>query len=559
MPLVDNPAAHATLLSREDSFRHLADKPWCDVLVVGGGIHGATFAQLAALHGMRTVLLERGDFAQGTSSRSSRLAHGGIRYLEHFDFRQVFEGIRERENLLRVAPHLVRSQEFQALTLENDSLLRMQMRLGLSLYALMALGRAGLPKQRAVPPGMSTAFGPGFLYRDGILSDTRLVLERVLAARQEGAHCLNYTESLLFLHNPTGVDVRFVDRVSGTQGSIQAGIVVNTAGPWISTAGGMKTRELEPLLRFSRGSHVLYSKPWQGPALVLPIRDGRTRVKGRYYFVTPHPGGTLVGTTEREVDALELDPLPSPDEIEEIQSRVEVDLPGMGLSRESAFYCFAGYRALPAASPAGESEVDALSRRHRWIFRKGVLSLVGGKYTTAAWACEEGFRLLLKVSGADVHRASLRSRLLPGAADLSNRVTAFSHACRDAGVPEQVKVQTIARLGSRVSSLLNYTEGLKVLGDCVLKGELQLALDVEQALSLEDVMRRRVELELKPGHGIGTLSQAGEVTTELCEMIPRLEFTGAPEAQRARYVERMSIIEQLLRPSSEVGASVRNK
>lgn len=532
MPLVDNPTAYQTLLTRDQTLAHLEEKPWCDVCVIGGGIHGATFAHLSALHGLRTVLFERGDYAEGTSSRSSKLAHGGVRYLEHGDLRQVWEGIRERENLLHTAPHLVSRQPFLALNMAHERWRGALTFAGLSAYALMAAGKAALPRIRAVPPFVSPQFGSAIGYDDGILSDARLVIERVLAARQEGAHCLNYVETVLLLSQPDGVEVRYRDNRGGGQGAIRAGIVVNTAGVSCAQSGGLTTAELSGLFKFSRGSHLLFNKPWVGPALVLPIREGGVRLPGRYYFITPHPGGTLVGTTEREVKECERDPLPSEDEIQELLARVAKDVPGAGLSKDSAYYCFAGYRALPA----GEGRVDALSRRHRWVSRKRILTLVGGKYTTAAWTCEDGFSHLQSISGLRLKRIALSSRIFPGAAFLGTRLTEFQRACGDAQVPPHLVDGAIRRFGGRVVRLLEWPDGLESVGDLILKGELRLAIEHEQAETVEDVLRRRIEIEQLPGHGIPQLEAMAAAAGDPM----------ADDHQLELYRKRMSQIRELI-------------
>jgi glycerol-3-phosphate dehydrogenase len=358
-----------------------------------------------------------------------------------------------------------------------------------------------------------------------------LVIERVLAARQEGAHCLNYVETVLLLSQPEGVEVRYRDNRGAGQGAIRAGIVVNTAGVACAQSGGLTTAELSSLFKFSRGSHLLFNKPWVGPALVLPIREAGARIPGRYYFITPHPGGTLVGTTEREVKECERDPLPSEDEIRELLGRVAEDVPGAGLVKDRAYYCFAGYRALPV----GEGRVDALSRRHRWVSRKRILTLVGGKYTSAAWTCEDGFRHLLSISGLRLKRIVLSSRVFPGAAFFGTRVAEFEKACREAQIPPPLVSGAVRRFGGRVIRLLDWSDGLEAVGGLILKGELRLAIEHEQAETLEDVVRRRLEIEQLPGHGIPQLEAMATAGVSLVD-----------DHQIELYRKRMSQIRELI-------------
>src|SRR5690606_5320934 len=149
--------------------------------------------------------------------------------------------------------------------------------------------------------------------------------------------------------------------------------------PWAPYLGRLTAGEFEGALRYSVGAHLLFDVPWPGPAVLLPLPE-----RGRYYFVWPHAAGTMVGTTELEIVRPISDPLPETRDVEELLARVERDLPGSGLKRDRLHYCFAGVRALPARGASRRSSA-ALSRRHRWVNRNGVLSLFGGKFTSAAW------------------------------------------------------------------------------------------------------------------------------------------------------------------------------
>ena len=519
----DTPPA---LMTRQEIIKRLDKEAWCDVLVVGGGIHGATFAHLAAFNGFRTVLLERGDYAEGTSSRSSKLAHGGIRYLEHFDFRQVYEGIRSRQGLYSIAPHLVRAHDFVAPLQKGENFEKLKMWAGLCLYSLMAKGQVPFPRWTSAVEGLGLESLGGWRYSDGIMSDTRLVIERVIAARQEGALCLNYAETELMLSNPQGVDVRWKQTLTGSETSqhnIRAGIVVNCAGPWVSSAGGMSTRALDGKLRYSRGAHLLFPSRWPGPALVMPLRAGGRRIPGRYYFVTPHPAGTLLGTTEREVSLAERDPLPSVDEVRELLQHVRDDLKASPLAAGAPHYCFAGVRSLPVDTRRRASDTAALSRKHSWNYSNGVLSLVGGKYTTAAWTCWQGMKILLRYCERPGIVLSVGGRPLPGAAALPERLQEFHAACEAANVPQDLRAQAISRLGGRVVKLLEYPDGLESVAGVALKGEVRLARDTEQAETVEDFMRRRLELEYFQNHGLSALpsvayflvSDAGKSTLDV--------------------------------------------
>jgi len=496
--------------SRKDIIKSLQSRNTCDVLVVGGGIHGACCARLSAFNGLNTVLLERNDYASGTSGKSSKMIHGGLRYLELFDFRQVYEGIRARESWFVTAPHLVKREKFHIPIGEADKWLKQKLSLGLKLYSLIAESRED--KSRWIPVDkldkhLETLKGQSlqgcFQYVDGLMNDTRLVIETILAARQEGGRCLNYAEVLSHKLLPQGGNsVGWIDRRTGDKHELVAGIVINCAGPWVPYMGRVKASGLSKNLRYSRGSHLLFNRPWKGPSLLLPMQD-----RGRYYFVWPHFSGTLVGTNEHETTDIEQDPLPREFEIEEILNRLAKDLPFSGLDRKSLHYCFSGLRTLVLRN--NQKGTSKLSRRHLWSYSNGVLSLLGGKFTTAQWTAFEGLKMAFKVAGLKRQLISLKDRPLPGAGGYESAVSEFQKQCKLHNVSDSLCQSTINRLGSRVRHIEG-KDGFKLIpglpdNNSVMQGELELALKMEQAETVEDLMRRRIQVEYLPDHGIAAL------------------------------------------------------
>jgi glycerol-3-phosphate dehydrogenase len=335
-----------------------------------------------------------------------------------------------------------------------------------------------------------------FMYTDGIMSDSRLVIENILAARRYGALCLNYCEALTLSRNSDETStISARDTISGGSLSIRARLVINCTGPWASKTAQSLGADSHPLT-FSRGSHIVFSKRWCGPSLFLPIPG-----KARYYFVWPHPAGTLVGTTERAVSELELDPLPSHDEIEEIFGRIARDIPDAGLSRENAAYCFAGLRTLPLRGKKNEHST-ILSRKHIWKHENGVMSLFGGKYTTAAWTAREGIHEACTILGQP-HKSSevtIRADLkkLPGCTS-EREYAELSHALSQRGVSDHLQQRLFGRYGKRLT--LGYSDLFSDDDAAAIALETEIALDTEQVETLEDLMRRRLELEYTPDHG----------------------------------------------------------
>jgi glycerol-3-phosphate dehydrogenase len=260
--------------------------------------------------------------------------------------------------------------------------------------------------------------------------------------------------------------------------------------------------------------------------------------KARYYFVWPHPAGTLVGTTEREVSDVELDPLPSKDEIEEIFDRLEKDIPDAGLNRNSACYAFAGIRTLPIRGKNAQSTV--LSRKHIWTHMNGVLTLLGGKYTTASWTALEGVKEAGKLLGMKLTRPQSEDpdelKKLPGSAS-EREVTSLHHALDSHGVSSDDQARLLNRYGKRFGE--NYLGLTQASPERLVELETMIALDTEQVESLEDLMRRRLELEYTEDHGERFLPIIGDVFRR---MRPDIDFG----AEVATYRERMTQIRKLL-------------
>jgi glycerol-3-phosphate dehydrogenase len=489
--------------TRQEVIQKIEKKKVCDVLVVGGGIHGAAFANIAAFNGLDTVLLEQSDYAFATSSRSTKLIHGGLRYLELFDFRQVLDGIKAREDLFEVAYHIVQPSRFLVPIEANNYWRKIKMSLGLKLYDLLIRekSRKHFWQNDLTQSLLKEADYLGaFNYCDGITEDARLVIEHILAARQEGARCLNYAKVVSLQQKRDGViTVGWTDLKSGHQHEITAGIVVNCAGPWVAETGRIKPGILQNQIKYSQGSHVIFNRFYDGPCLFLPRKE-----KSRYLFVLPHIAGTLVGTTERQLDKAPLEAWPSKDEINEIFSLLENDFKFLGLNRKQAHYCYAGVRTLPLRKKTNLT--SQISRRHIWDYSNGVLSLLGGKYTDARLTAYEGIQKVFKLSNVLNIPENIIGRKLPGAGLYEQSVQEFRKKAESANVPEEIIKQTIARKGSLVRYFDYFENPYRVIANTILAGEVEFALRAEQAENLDDILRRRCMLEYHYEHGSNAVS-----------------------------------------------------
>ena len=546
-----------------DSNLRLLDKDRCDLVVIGGGIHGAACARIAAASGISVQLFERGDFASETSSRSSKMAHGGLRYLELFDFEQVFEGIKARERLFEEAGNLVRPAQFLIPVPRGNLWFRLKLTIGLTLYDLFVRNKAR--KHRWIPCHELSFYGFDrdrsdlagcFLYTDGIMNDTRLVLENILSAESLGARTYNYAEVTQIARDKdeSAWNVTVRDLISGEERSVLTKTILNCAGPWVSNVCELASTTKVPEIRFSRGVHLLFPTPWKGPALFLPLEG-----KSRYYFVWPHPAGTLVGTTEREVREAELDPTPWKTEIEEIYERVSRDLANTPLANQMAHYCYAGVRTIPAgvrtqgdeAEGRSSKESARLSRKHLWLGESGMLSLAGGKYTTADWTGLEGVSLVCRELGLSAPSESAKHDRLPGCAS-DEELRRIEEKLLLSGYPTVAAARLVHRFGARAAGVLEMHEGNALLSgglgnahiDAITVGEVQLILKTEKVRCFEDLVRRRLEVELLPGHGLDIIEQIAEIYRV---------WAGISEESIQRevnhYRERMRTIDALLQQS----------
>ena len=501
-------------------------------------------AKMAAQSGISVLLLEQSDFASGTSSRSSKMAHGGLRYLEMFDFEQVYEGIRSREDLFKRMPNLARPERFLIPVKRGDYWFRFKLGVGLTIYDLMSRGSA---RRHKWIPGASEAFGSQadlagcFEYTDGLMSDSRLVFEFLTAARQLGAVTLNYTQvESCKLDNSGLSEVVWIDQARNEKHASRCKLVVNCAGPWATEIKIDRGQGSDVKLRYSRGSHLVFSTPWRHPSLFLPLEE-----KGRYYFVWPHQsGGTLVGTTEREVSQLYLDPQPSPDEVEEIVKRLERDLPHAGLNRTTLSYGFAGIRSLPARpGRLNRAGVSRLSRKHIWELKDGTLSLYGGKYTTFAWTASEGLRLIFKRFKRALSQLPDPYDGLPSVVSESERARLFSMLKSKIAVSDDALNRATSRLGNQVLIYLDRPEAWSEIAEGVLNLEAIHAIEVEQAVTIEDLLRRRLELEATPSHGIAALDA---LERELGKVVE----PSIVSMQRGEYLGRIERLMGVLKPTS---------
>lgn len=373
-----------------------------DLAVIGGGVTGLGVARLAARHGLSVAVFERGDIAAGASSASSHMLHGGLRYLEHGHFALVRESLRERAELLRMAPALAHPTRFLVPFYRGDRRPPWMVRLGLAFYDALA-GRGGLAPHGAVRAREALAMEPGLaaqglrgagLYTDVVMDDARFAVAVALDAARRGATLATWTEVTGARPADDGaLEVIARDRLDGSERRVTARALVNATGAWADAVRTRLTRALAPgsadppaLMRPTRGVHLVYPALTRGHGITAFAADGRV------FFVVPFGTHALVGTTETEVASGADDAAwrASPDEVRYLRASLRRVLPEP--ARQAPLAVFAGVRPLLAT----RGDVEAATREHHVLEEGAVLTVVGGKYT--------GFRVMAR----DVVR-----RLLP--------------------------------------------------------------------------------------------------------------------------------------------------
>ena len=474
-----------------------------DLLVIGGGIYGAWTAYDAALRGLKVALIEKNDWASGTSSASSKLIHGGLRYLEHYEFALVRHALRERKVLSKIAAHLVRPLDFILPVWKGPRASPLKLSAGLTLYDALAFGSGPVKPHKHFRPRSLLKHYPyvdpdnllgGFRYGDCQEDDARMTMTVVAAAQAAGAVCANRVEARELMREGgmiTGAKVRDVE--TGASFEIRARCVVNSAGPWARNLLGPQA----PKVKLIKGTHLLLPAI-QGctEAFLLTARDGRV------FFVIPWYGKTIVGTTESTVESPD-GVQPTDEETSYLIDGVRRGLPGLGWTEGDVIARYAGVRTLQADDAAS---LSAVSREFEIVEPEpGLVLPIGGKYTTSRCDAVEIVDRVQKALGQKKSRSSTHLRRLPGApiaTEFDSWLPATAKSLTAAGLDGVAASFAAHRHGTRVEELLKLIKHDPTLAQRVhsdapfIRAEVRLAFRDEMALSADDVLRRRMPLAL---------------------------------------------------------------
>lgn len=520
-----------------------------DLLIIGGGITGAGVAHDAAVRGLDVALVEKNDFASGTSSRSSSLIHGGLRYLEQLNFKLVFEAVQERALLTKLAPHLVQPIPFLVPIYKGDRVGLTTMRMGLTLYESLAFfktyKRHHVYKKDAAlnvePELLHEGLKGAISYYDCMTSDSRLTLETLIAAQRAGVRMGNYLR-VTKIH-PRDAQSRFrvdlFDEERQRPFTLHAFTVINCGGPWSDSVRKLLEEDEERVIRPTKGVHVVV------PRYRLPVRHAvvmTSKEDRRIIFAIPWPNATVIGTTDTDYDESIDDIVGDSHDIGYLLEIANHFFPNARLGREDIISTWAGVR--PLIREEGLSASDTSREHELRVSPGGLISILGGKLTTyrhmAIEVVDAAVKQLRELGrGRSLRKSNTKDIPLPGnenfsfasgrdrwIADLVRR-----HPTLEGSIPYLVD-----NYGSQHRILIEMIEKNPSLGKTMLDShpfvwaEVDYALRHEMVMRPEDFLRRRTRIYLT------TRMQGLDVLGAICDRFAA--FHGWSDAERNAQEER---------------------
>jgi len=492
-----------------------------DVIVIGGGINGAGIAYDAADRGLSVYLAEKHDFAYGTTFRSTKLIHGGLRYLEHYEIGLVRESLREREILLHLAPHLVKPIKFVLPVYEDNKYGYGKVKLGLMAYDILSYDKSlknhtsyDCAELHTLEPDIRTKnCSGGFVYYDcQVEYPERLCLANIIMARCAGAEVHNYTEVTGFLREHGRVSgVRVRDLRTGEEQEVHGRIIVNAAGPWVDDVLELRERQTKRKMGGTKGSHILLPKFRSGPrhAIYVPAHQD-----GRPFFIIPWRNYYWVGTTDIRYDGPLEDVHSTKAEVEYLLNEVNFVFPLAQVSETDILLTVAGVRPLPATD--SDTEEAEITRRHIIYDHEdegadGLISIIGGKLTTYRNLAEETVDTIFEKLDLDVPDCRTRENPILGG-DIENieqymRDRVAKYACKTGLSQEQI-TYLISLYGTQFRQIIELAEANPELkqpicdGHPAIRAQIVFAVQNELAETLDDVYLRRTGIALSADRGL---------------------------------------------------------
>ncbi|MEQ9562656.1 MAG: glycerol-3-phosphate dehydrogenase [Woeseiaceae bacterium] len=483
-----------------------------DLVIVGAGINGAGIARDAALRGLSVLLLDQADIGSGTSSWSSRLIHGGLRYLEYGEIPLVFESLHERRRLRRIAPHLVRRLRLKIPVYQGARRGLTMIRLGLIAYDLLSIGKS-IPRHRMLSreafieqePGVrSDGLQGGASYFDAqVTYAERLVLENVIAARNADATVRTYSPVIgITVSKGEVCNVQFADFATRSEIEVRAKMVVNAAGPWVDHVLRTVNRDFSRLMGGTKGSHIVVGAFPGAPHDAFYVEAS---ADGRPFFIIPWNGQFLIGTTDIRYDGDPAEAAATEEEVRYLLDETNRVFPEAGLAMSDVHFAYAGVRPLPQRESGPES---AITRRH--IIKKhgrqarGLVSVVGGKLTTYRNLAEQVVDFVVKALKFEADDCVTGKRILPGGHSLEE---ARRRLLELPGLSAAGRERLISVYGGRATAIVDLagqrSEWRVVFGQqkSILAAEAVFAVREEMAVTLVDIVHRRMMIGLDADQG----------------------------------------------------------
>ncbi|MBA3703214.1 MAG: glycerol-3-phosphate dehydrogenase/oxidase [Rubrobacteraceae bacterium] len=525
-----------------------------DLIVVGAGINGAGIARDAAMRGLRVLLLDKGDISSGTTQWATRLIHGGLRYLEHYEFALVRESLRDREAILHVAQHLVKPLGFLVPIYDRSSRGPLMIRLGMNVYDALSYDRSmerhkmlSRKKVEEREPGLNPEGlkAAAFYYDAQVEYAERVAVENAISARDHGATIITYANvERLIMENGEVRGVEFTDVFEGERYAARAPVTVNVAGPWVDEilADLHRPGNDENVGRFmggTKGSHLIvdpFPGAPEGEALYVEARKD-----GRPYFIVPWNGRYLIGTTDLRYEG-NLDHVSaSEDEIQYLLDETNYVIPDAKLSREDVLFTYAGVRPLPY-NPEGET--GGVTRSHVVFDHAkggsvaggkvksqsaelpqvgGLLSIIGGKLTTYLNLSRQTVDAVFEKLDRKAPKSTSRKVPLPGSE--TSDFEAFAAGFRSAStIPEVLSGRLLKLYGVRAAEVLKVGEddpelltplsSIVSVETALIGAEVIWALREEMAQTLSDVLLRRTMAGYGPRVGLDVAAAAAQVAVK---------------------------------------------
>lgn len=518
-----------------------------DLIVVGGGVTGAACARDASLRGLDVLLLEKDDIASGTSSRSSKLIHGGLRYLETYQFKLVAESLRERELSVRLAPHHTRIEPFLYLLYEGDQYGKGLLNFALTFYDVASgnlrerrhemMSKADILQRE---PGLNAnGLKGGGLFYDAFTDDARYTLDIAKGAAEHGASILTYmTVTGLVNSNGNVTGVRAYDDISGVEHTFRAKQIVNATGPWASRLLEEEHGQAGPALRPSKGVHIVLDKkdfPLNTALFIRSPDDGRVT----WPMPSMEDDRIFVGTTDTEYDGDPDGVVPDEHDIEYLLNVANHTMPDAKIDESKIIGSWAGLRPLIAPSPG--TPVGSASREHKVdVGPGGMITITGGKLTSNRVMAKHVVDEVFKKNG--LAKTRYRANKVPISGGNEADIAGIRVRLARSEVPANIASRWIRYYGANAVWLLDLWESGPEMQEVIAPrgitlADLHYAVRHEFCRSLEDFMVRRTSLFFWDAHG--GIEGAETVATHLAAL---LDWT--PEEQARQISEYRTLVEQ---------------